>query len=195
MDGSPVTEVPVELEGASDPAVLTKARVVGVAEVEQGSLAAGCLRAVGPDSLPSAPLVERVGVASETVTFRSRSGLHACEDAPGPREQGRRWCGNAFSRPYDRRLRDPSLDIAGCRTEEGDILGFAWVEPHAAARYLAVGQPSYTEVYETAGGLPVRIATTSGVEVEGSRASFELSEHDAEGKLLRRYRLQAAVAG
>lgn len=63
------------------------------------------------------------------------------------------------------------------------------------ARYLVVRQAGYDEVYEAAGGLPVRIATTTGVSVEDARATFELSEHDVEGRLLSRYRLEAVVAG
>ncbi len=62
-------------------------------------------------------------------------------------------------------------------------------------RYVAVEQPEYTEVYEAAGGLPVRIFTVSGVDVETSSATFSVSEHDAEGHRLRDYELQAFVAG
>ena len=56
-------------------------------------------------------------------------------------------------------------------------------------------EPDYAEVYAVAGGLPVRVTTATGVQFEDARASFELAEHDAAGKLLRRYRLDAAVAG
>jgi hypothetical protein len=74
-------------------------------------------------------------------------------------------------------------------------MGFAWVEPGPDARFVAVEQAGYVEVYEVAGGLPVRIATTSDVQVERSRASFRVSEHDVRGRLLRRDVLDAAVAG
>jgi len=41
----------------------------------------------------------------------------------------------------------------------------------------------------------VRIASTTGVDLGSSRASFEISEHDARGQLLRAYELEASVAG
>ena len=70
-----------------------------------------------------------------------------------------------------------------------------WIEPRPQTQYIVVHEPNYAEVYEVAAGLPVRVATSSGVATETSRASFELSEHDAAGVLIRRYRLDAAVAG
>jgi hypothetical protein len=39
------------------------------------------------------------------------------------------------------------------------------------------------------------VATTSDIDVERSYATFQISEHDARGRLLRRYELEAAVAG
>ena len=194
MDGSPSRKPPVELEGVSGPAVLTRVRVTDVDEVRPRSLSADCLRARERPRTPTLPLVELIGVTSTTVTFEAASGLYGCDDSPGPRENDRRWCGTSFGRLYDGRLRDPRLDIAGCRTTAGEPMGYAWVEPSSEARYVAVEQTGYTEVYEPAGSLPVRIATTE-VQIEGSRASFHLSEHDASGKLLREYDLQAVPAG
>jgi hypothetical protein len=133
-------------------------------------------------------------VDSETVTLRDPAGLSGCDNSPGSREEDRRWCGSSFGRLYGGRLRDPRLDIAGCRTADGAPLGLAWIEPGADARYVVVARGGYAEVYEPAGALPVRIATTD-VHVEGSRASFAISEHDSEGRLLRRYTLDAFPAG
>ena len=45
-------------------------------------------------------------------------------------------------------------------------LGFVWVEPEPRAAYVVVEQPGYVEVYAVAGELPVRVATTTGVEIE-----------------------------
>ena len=94
---------------------------------------------------------------------------------------------------YDGHLRDPRVSI-GCTTAGGKRVGFAWVEPANSARYVVVEQPGFVEVYEVADALPVRIATTSGVSIERSHATFEISEHDRQGALLREYRLDAAVA-
>jgi len=195
MDGSGASAPPVEIEGVSTPAVLTKVRVVAVAAIEPGSLAAKCLRGRARDAHPTGRVVERIGVASATVTLRDMSGLHGCDDSPGRREEDRRWCGSSFGRLYGGHLRDPRLDIAGCSTADGRPMGFAWVEVTRGARYLVVEQPGYAEVYEAAAGLPVRISTTTGVRVEGSRASFDISEHDAHGRLLRRYQLTAVPTG
>jgi hypothetical protein len=138
-------------------------------------------------------IVERTGVEGSSVTFQSDAGLHAC-DAQGRRAPGRLWCGISFGVLKRGRLEDPRLDIAGCRAASGDPLGFAWISTDPRTRYLAVTQDGYAEVYEPSGGLPIRIATT-GVEVDGSRATFRLSEHDARGRLLQRYVLDAVPAG
>lgn len=195
MDGMSAPELSVRLEGIDDPAVLTRVRIVDVRDIEPGSLAADCLRGRAQDARPTSRLVERVGANGASVTLRDLSGLHGCDDSPGRREEDRRWCGSSFGRLYSGHLRDPRLDIAGCSTADGLAMGFAWVEAIRGARYIVVKQPGYAEVYEVAAGLPVRISTTTGVEIEGSRATFDVSEHDAEGGLLRKYRLEAAVAG
>lgn len=144
----------------------------------------------------SRPSIERIGVSSESVTFRESSGrgVFGCDNSLGPREEDRRWCGGAYGVLYSGHLRDPRLSI-GCRTRDETPMGFVWVEPEPSATYVVVEQPGYAEIYEVAGGLPVRVATTTGVEIEGSRASFDLREHAADGRLLRAYRLEAAVAG
>jgi hypothetical protein len=194
LDGSELPKLPVELEDVSKPVVLTTARVLDPDRVEPGTPVAWCVRSRAPAE-PAAPLVHRVGVASETLTFRDRSGrrLQGCDDSIGSNEEDR-WCGGASGTLFDGELRDPRLSMAACTTSGGDRLAFVWVEPTRATRYLVVDQPGYAEAYVTAGGLPIRIATTSGIVEEGY-ATFDLSEHDADGRLLREYRLDAAVAG
>lgn len=196
MDGAPALVVPVELAGITGPTVLTRLAVVALNNLTAGSAAADCLHERHGDTRGAGPAVTRTGVNSESVTFREASGrgLLGCDDSLGVRESGRRWCGGSFGRLVGGRLRDPRLDIL-CVTADGEPMGFAWVQTAPATRYVAVRQPGYVEVYEVAASLPVRVATTSGVETEGSRASFELSEHDAQGRLIREYLLEAAVAG
>ena len=186
---------PVELEDVSLPAVSTAVRLTDPEDVEPGSRLAACVRRRHP-ARPAAPLVERLGVTSETVTFRDSSSrwLHACDDV-GPRRGDDRWCGGVSGRLYGGRLRDPRLNMAACTSPDGGPAGFGWIQPGADSRYLVVEHEEYAEVYEVAAGLPVRIVTTGGVIVDESRATFELSEHDAEGRLLRRYVLEASVAG
>jgi hypothetical protein len=196
VDGSRALELPIELQGVGRPAVLTASHVTDVLAVQPGSKAETCLRKWGTELTPAGPLVERVGVSAESITFGEQAGFWVlgCNDSPGPREGDRPWCGGAIGQLYGGRLRDPRIDI-GCLSKDGKTVGFAWIEPARGARYVVVEQHGYVEVYEVAGGLPIRVATTSGVRIEGSRAVFDLSEHDAEGSLSRRYRLEAGVAG
>jgi hypothetical protein len=196
IDGSPTRALPVELEGLMASPVLTDVRIARVGQLELDSTSASCLQRDW-DAEPAGQMVERTGVSSETVTFRNGSGdgLYGCDNSVGPREEDRRWCGGAFGRLYSGHLRDPRLDMGGCITENRELVGFVWIEPSRDSRYVAVEQPGFAEVYRVAGGLPIRVATTSGIEIGGSRATFDLSEHDARGRLLRKYRLEAAVAG
>lgn len=196
MDGSDATAPPVKLEGVEDHVVLTKVRVVSPSAHGRGTRSASCLERDW-DVRPQGPSVERVGIGSETVTFEqtSRQAVFGCDNSLGPREENRPWCGGAYGQLYGGHLRDPRLSMAGCSTEDGDPMGFVWVDPGPRTKYLVVEQPGYAEVYEAAGRLPVRIATTSNVFIEGSHAIFELSEHDETGQVIRTYRVDARVAG
>jgi hypothetical protein len=198
MDGSTAPALPLELEGLTASPVLTRVRIVRVRNLEPGTMSASCLQRDWGGAEPAGRLVERTGVSSETVTFRDRSGngLYGCDNSAGPRERSRRWCGGAFGRLYSGHLHDPRLDLSGCTTRDGGgPVGFVWLEPSRDARYLVVEQPWYAEVYRVAGDLPVRVATISGMEIEGSHVAVDVSEHDGSGRLIRKYRLEAAVAG
>lgn len=195
LDGSEAGQPPVELQGVDGTTVLTKVRVVEPSDREQSARSKSCLDQGRGAERPSGPSVERVGVISETVTFEEESSrsVFGCDNSPGPREANRRWCGGAYGLLKGGRLLDPRLDILCGTTEER--VGFVWVHPGPDARYVSVEQPGYVEVYEVAGELPIRVATASGVEYERFRASFDLFEHDSDGKLLRGYELEAFVAG
>jgi len=196
MDGSPAADVPVELESVDQPTVLTRVRVVRGAKRKPETASALCLRGRNWGIRAAGSSVERVGVYSESVTFRqeSRRGVFGCDNSPGPREENRRWCGGAYGTLYSGHLRDPRLGL-GCSTSDGERMGFVWIEPVHETRYVSVAQPGFTEVYEVAAELPVRIATTSGLNADPLGATFDLWEHDATGRLLRRYRLGAVPAG
>jgi hypothetical protein len=196
MDGTPVREAPAQLEGVDRPTVLTTARVSLEGGYREGSASAACLQGRHRSLAAGGLSIERVGVDSESVTLRESSGrgIIGCDNSLGWREENRRWCGSAYGVLHAGRLRDPRLSI-GCRTRDGTPLGFVWIEPQPTAGYVVVEQPGYAEVYEVAGGLPVRVATTTGVEIEGSRANIDLREHAADGSLLKEYRLETAVSG
>ena len=74
-------------------------------------------------------------------------------------------------------------------------MAFAWIEPAADAEVVTVRHPGFLEVYEVAADLPVRVATTMDLVLEESRGSFDVSEHDGRGTLLRTYAVEARAAG
>jgi len=195
LDGSEADAPPVELQSVEEPALLTKVRLVQPTMRDEDERSASCLQERRGPTRPKGPSVERIGVQSETVTFveGTRRAVFGCDNSPGPRENNRRWCGGAHGLLYNGRLRDPRLDILCGTTDEP--VGFVWVHPSPGVRYVSVEQPGYVEVYEAFGELPIRVATISGVEYERFRASFDLFEHADDGSLVRRYRVEAAVAG
>ena len=190
LDGSRAVAPPVALEGVGGPAIMAEVAVVPRPRVAAGSAEAACLR--GSDE-GGGPLVVRVGAYAASVTFRKLSGLAlvACDGAsPGGADSA--WCGRSFGLLSGGRLGDPRLDLA-CARPDGSPIAFAWVEPSPRARFVAVEQRGYVEVQAVAGGLPVRVVATD-VDVSSSSASFDVTEHDRAGRLLRRYRLDATVA-
>jgi hypothetical protein len=194
IDGSPARELTVDLEGVDVPALRTSIRVTGPSEVENGSSEQACLDGPLKGYPPTGPVVRRIGTTLESVTFRDEGNVYSCDNSLGPRTEDRRWCGGAAGILYADRLRDPRLDL-GCVTEDGTQLASAWVQPRRQTRFVIVHEPDYAEAYEVAAALPVRVATSSGAQIQTFSASFEISEHDASGALVRRYRLEAVIAG
>jgi hypothetical protein len=197
IDGTPVQKPsPVMLKGIGEDQIATTVVAVGTHRVAPHTRAGQCLRRAREHAAVG-PVVSRVGVNGESVTFRASSGrsVIACDRSAATSEGRDVWCGIAVGRLDHGRLQDPRLDFAGCRGTTDDPVAFAWVQPARATRYVAVGQPRFTEVYAVAIGVPVRITTTSGVDEVGSRASFRITEHDRDGRLLRAYTLDARVAG
>jgi hypothetical protein len=196
VNGTSVRVVPVTLEGIDQPALLTSVSVVDSGELDAGSPAADCVRRRFGKTRAAGPIVVRVAVSAESVTFREASGIATagCVDTAGRRPDDRRWCGAAYGTLSSGRLRDPRLDL-GCVTAEEEPVASIWVEPSPDTQYVVVLQRGYAEVYEPAGDLPVRVSSTSGVDLSRSQAMFDLREHDAAGGLLRRYRVEASVAG
>src|SRR5262249_50190662 len=157
MDGSRVVAPAVELEGIAGPAVQTKLRARRAGAFDPARLGA-C--SADSERLPEGRVViERVGVRGEGISFRDASGrlLCGCDNSPGPREGNHPWCGEAVGDLQNRHLTDSRLGV-GCKAGDREPMGFAWIEPGAGARYVAVEQPGYTEVYEVALGLPVRVS-------------------------------------
>jgi hypothetical protein len=196
MDGSPVRDVPVRLEGVDRPVVLTSVSVLDAARLVRGSAPERCVEGPFAKHRIEGPVVTRTGVDTVSVTVEdaSSTGLLGCIDSLGPRDENRRWCGTAYGTVSSGRLADPRLDIL-CVTRDGEPIASAWVEAGADTRYVVVSEAGYAEAYEIAAGLPLRIASTREVDASHARARFEISEHDDNGRLLRTYRLEARVAG
>ena len=192
MDGSPAREAPVELDGVDEPTVLT---AVDLADVpgDRGSRPETCLRGRGLRA--DNPAVERIGVTSETVTFRDRSGraVFGCDDSLGPEEEGRRWCGGNYGMLYDGQLRDPASILVA--------------SPSTASRWRIVGA--------TRRGREIHRGCTTGIHggVRSGRRSSRSHRDDHRRRdrrepcelrrlrarrrrsLLREYELEAGVAG
>ena len=196
LDGSSPQEVPVELEDVDGSTVLTKATALSVDSLPATSVARACLEDRFAELEATGSAVVRVGVSTESVTLEEAGGraVFGCSNSPGAREGNARWCSGVYGELTDGTLTDPRLSIL-CETADGTPVGFAWVEPEDETRFVVVRQPGFSEVYEVAAGMPVRIATVSGVDTETSSASFDVSEHDADGRLIEEYELEAFAAG
>jgi hypothetical protein len=154
-------------------------------------------RPAGAEIPNDAVVVERIGVFGESLTFADsgRKTVYACDggtDAAG--EHKPPWCGSSAGRLFGGKLLDPRLDIL-CRDRKGRALGYAWVEPAAGVRWIGVDQGAYTEIYEVLAGLPVRIASTRGIEAGRARATFDVAQYDNHGKEVIEGKLEAQVAG
>jgi hypothetical protein len=195
-DGRSVGALPVELERVDASLVLTAVEVVEAGDVPSASDVGACLASRPEHIGQRSPVVVRTAARSESVTVRDAAGrsLAACDGIP-ERSQGARtvWCGSSYGALFEGRLRDPRLDI-GCVRDDGTTVGHLWVEADPKTAYVTVEQDGYVEVYEVAADLPVRVATED-VELDGSRATVEVLEHDVTGALVRRYRLAVGVAG
>jgi hypothetical protein len=170
--------------------VLTEGRVVQSGAIES------CLSSDERANIAAdAPAVERIGVSGLTFANRSQTGVYACDggiDSSG--ERAPPWCGQAFGAYVEGRLLDSRLDVI-CQDRSRAPLAYAFVVPVEGAHWIGVDQGSYTEIYEVLAGLPVRVASTRGVDTENARAAFEVTQYDADGRGLVRGRLEAAVAG
>jgi hypothetical protein len=154
-------------------------------------------RPAGVEIRNDAVVVERIGVFGESLTFADsgRKTVFACDGGTDPAgERKPPWCGSSAGRLFGGKLLDPRLDIL-CRDRKGRALAYAWVEPAAGVRWIGVDQGAYTEVYEVLAGLPVRIASTRGIDAGQARATFDVAQYDNHGKEVIEGKLEAQVAG
>lgn len=172
--------------------------VIAATRLLERSDAPDCLPGVDREAVSSnAAAVERVGVHGRSITFASRDGrrVYACDggiDSAG--ERAPPWCGGVVGQREHGRLLDPRLDVV-CVDGDHHPLAYVFVEPVEGARWIGVRQDGYVELYEVVAGLPVRVDSTRGIDLDNARTAFELRQYDAEGHQLERETLEAAVAG
>ena len=151
-----------------------------------------------PESVaPDALVVERIGVFGESLTFadRHRRSVFACDGGTDPAgEHEPPWCSSSAGLLFEGRLLDPRLDI-GCLDRKGRPLAYAWVEPVAGAHWIGVDQGPFREMYEALAGLPVRVSSIRYVDLDDSRATFDVTQYDVTGRELVEGKLEARVAG
>lgn len=172
--------------------------VISISRVLDGTTLGRRFTSCRPDGVRSdTPVVERIGVFSESLTFADagRKTMYACDGGVDPAGERRLpWCGSAAGLLANGKLLDPRLDVL-CRDRKGRPIAYAWVEPAAGVRWVGVAQGGYTELYEVVRGFPVRIATARSVEPGRARATFDVAQYDAHGTVLVKGKLEAAVAG
>lgn len=175
-DGTPARLSHVSFEGVSVPVLATGTKRLPVPPP------AACVE--------HSDAIDRVGVAGASRTSHSsaRPELRGCDwtAASG-------WCGDAFARLRDEQPLDPRLSVT-CRGDDGEPVGFLWIDPGRMTSYVVVTGRDHAEAYRVVRGAPVRV-TTDVVDLEGSSATVDASEHTLNGKLLRTRRIEAQVSG
>jgi len=188
LDGRPAAEL-----RAVDGSVVAAGRVVDLDDRADACLPAPAREGVAPDTAA----VERVGVDGESLTFANRDGslVYACDGGIDPAgERAPPWCHTAVGEADRGRVLDARLDIA-CVDRRYHALAYAFVEPLAGVRWIGVRQDGYVELYEVLGRLPVRVATTQGIDADDARATLDVTQYDAAGRELLHGEMEAAVAG
>ena len=195
VDGSPARAADVTLDGVDGPVLVTRTSSADLQEIAGAPGIESCLLEDW-NARPAPPIVHRVATVGESVTFASALGrtLQAC-DGSGTAAGSRSWCGHAFGRLGRRGLLDPRLDLGGCRTDDGRPIAFVWIDPGPDTSYVVVRRHGFSEAYETAAGLPVRVAVTERIDVARSGAVVKVSEHSADGRELRASEVEAFVSG
>ncbi|MET0939360.1 MAG: hypothetical protein ABWY51_09085 [Gaiellaceae bacterium] len=195
VDGSAPASLPAELD-ALDGALLTRTEVKKESDLDQDEYEACGVPADREDGA----VVERTGLHGSSLTIESGRLLFGCDKIPDPATAedpdlplGGIWCASPNGRIHNGVLNDPRLDL--CSSTDSEPTGFAWVEPQPATKWIVVSDAGTREVYEVAASLPVRVTTMDGARTGSSRASFDIAEYAADGRKLREYVLEAAVAG
>lgn len=191
VDGTRPPPLPQRL-GHVGSAVATSVRVIRVRTPELAECVARF-----DDARPPTLAVERVGAFGRSLTFAhpSRLRLYACDAAAAAVDERGTWCSSAVGKLRDGVLADPRLTLANCTSTAGEPVAAVWLEALPVARWLAVDQGGFVEVYETAARLPVRIATPRGIGADGSSLRLAVAQYDRDGRQVDVREYEVRVAG
>jgi len=194
VDGSRSAALPTALSGQLDAgAVVARVRILRADRLDTRNRA--CVQSFRSEFTiaAGAVVVERTGAIGGSLTFVDvrRRVVLGC-DRTGSRGDDS-WCARSVGRLVAGALEDPRLDIL-CVDRRDTPVGFAWLEPVPDARWVVVAGAAGADLEPVAAGLPIRVATRA-VHGAASSATFAVTEYDARGDELVRYRLLARVAG
>lgn len=189
-DGTPPERAPAQLRSLG-PVVLGRSRPLarGAPALQR---CAGRFPGLGTQPRSG---VARRGVDGGSVTFAVGPLVFGCDSAAGAREPPAWGCGGAAGKRRAGALADARLGLANCIDRSGRAVAFAWVEPAVNSRWLAVERGGWRELYEVDPALPVRVATTTGIDERKGVVRLEVRHVSAAGRELRRDELQLRVAG
>jgi hypothetical protein len=192
VDGARPPPVPAALTDL-DHALMTRLELVRGRELEHEPVVE-CIGQVAGGAPTMAAVRTTATGRSATFATRDGRGLFGCDGAARSREASGPWCGYA-SAPWGRRLADGRLDLANCIASDRSTVAFAWIQSLPGARWLVVEQDGYPEVYEVRGALPVRVATTHGIDEETSSVSIRVASYRVDGRKLGEQVVDLQVAG
>ena len=164
------------------------------ADASSTSLPRSCLR-LTPLRHGRIEAVIRRGRLLRSVTLRRVGGsrIYGC-DSTGARDEGRLWCNVETARLRSGRVTDPRLGLL-CTTRRHQHVASAWITPMRRTRVLVVLDGRRRDRYRVVGTLPVRVAVTHGIAYDRASAVFVFAEYGARGRLVRKARIVARVAG
>lgn len=198
-DGSTGARIPAALGRLGHSAVLTTARTISTRALDARARACIALT-TGRALARGQTFVERVDHFGSSLTFQRHGspfviGCTSAAHTPGASDVGGKavWCGHVVGEIRAGHLVDPRLDIA-CRTRTGSPLGSAWIEPVVHAKWIVARGHALTQIYPTAGSLPVRVTTLSA-DLPTATAVFRVEQYDAQGTRVSEETLRTAVAG
>jgi hypothetical protein len=188
-DGARPRPAPHALAGLGE-MVMTRSRVLGSRSPALRRCAArfpGLARAHGG--------IARTAVDGGSVTFAIGPLVYGCDAAAGAQEPPAWACGGASGKRIGGRLVDARIGLANCLDGAGNPVAFAWVEAASNARWLLVARDGWHEAYPVAAQLPVRVATTTGLDVGKGVVSLAVTHVSAAGRVLHEEELALALAG